>query len=133
MVSVKPTGRFWWLDTDGFIGNDAALAKIPPAYTDPLAEVKDAYLKLLGGCINSIYVRGTVPRGMAVGDISDLDGFAFLHEGSTEPDPIWSHDTTKRLLTRYPFITGVGFECLARDALDVGFRFFELGLLMDFR
>ena len=81
MVSVKPISRFWRLDADDFIENDAALARVPPAYTDPLAEVRDAYLEHLEDCIHSIYVRGTVTRGIAVEGVSDLDDFAFYTRG----------------------------------------------------
>lgn len=129
-MPVKHIGRFWRLDADGFIENDAAPGRIPPAYRDPLAEARYAYLEHLGDRVHSIYVRGTVARGMAISGVSDLDDFALLHRHSIEPDPLWSHGIAERLLTRYPFITGVGLECLERDAPGLGGRFCELGLLM---
>ena len=43
---------------------------------------------------------------------------------------MWSHGATKHLLTQYPFITGIGFECLNLDDLGEDYRFSELGLLM---
>ena len=47
MVRIGPIGRFWRLDADGFIQNDAAPEKILLPYSALVAEVRDAYLQHL--------------------------------------------------------------------------------------
>jgi hypothetical protein len=46
-VRIRPIGRFWLLDANGFIQNDAGPAKILPPYTGLVTEVRDAYLEHL--------------------------------------------------------------------------------------
>jgi hypothetical protein len=130
LVRMRPMGRFWRLDADGFIQNDAAPDKILPPYSELVAEVRDAYLEHLGRPVHGIYVRGTVARGVAVEDVSDLDSFALVNCEPEGLDLSWTSGVAKRLSSRHPYVSGVDLECVAHDQIGSTERFSELGLLM---
>ena len=55
-MRIRPIGRFWRLDADGFIQNDAGPEKILSPYSELVAEVRDAYLEHLGQRVASTFV-----------------------------------------------------------------------------
>jgi hypothetical protein len=130
VVRIRPIGRFWPIDADGFIQNDAAPEKILPPYSGLVANVRDAHLEHLGQRAHSIYVRGTVARGVAVEGVSDLDSFALVSCDPEDLDLSWTGDVAERLRSRHPYITGVELECVAHDQIGSTERFSEVDLLM---
>ncbi len=130
MVRIGPIGRFWRLDADGFIQNDAGPEKILPPYSALVAEVRDAYLEHLGQSAHSIYVRGTVARGVAVEGVSDLDSFALVTCNPEDLNLSWVEGVAKRLRARHPYVSGVDLECVESDEIGSTERFSELDLLM---
>lgn len=129
MAGVRRIGRFWRLDTDGFIQNDAAPEKISPLYAMLVDEITAAYLDHLGGCVRGVYVRGTVARGIAVEGISDIDDFALLDRDPSGLDLSWAEGASEYLRARHPFVTGVGLECLGPKDIGSTDRFSETALL----
>lgn len=129
-MRIRPMGRFWRLDADGFIQNDAAPEKIMPPYTELVAEMRNAYLEHLGQRAHGIYVRGTVARGVAVEGVSDLDSFALVSCAPESLDLSWTEDVAERLCTRHPYVTGVELGCVDSDEIGSTQRFSELDLLM---
>jgi hypothetical protein len=130
VVRICPIGRFWPIDADGFIQNDAAPEKILPPYSGLVAEVRDAYLEHLGQRVHSIYVRGTMARGIAVEGVSDLDSFALVSCAQESPDLSWVGEVAERLRSRHPCVTGIELGCVDRDEIGSTVRFSELDLLM---
>jgi uncharacterized protein len=130
VMRICPIGRFWRLDADGFIQNDAAPEKILPPYNELVAEVRDAYLEHLGQGAHSIYVRGTVARGVAVEGVSDLDSFALVSCAPESLDLSWTVGVAERLRSRHPYVSGVDLACVDRDKIGSTERFSELDLLM---
>lgn len=130
MARLRRIGRFWRLDAEGFIQNDAALEKISPLHHRLVDEITAAYLEHLGGCVRGVYVRGTVARGMAVKGVSDIDDFALLDRKLSGLDLSWTEDASEYLRARHPFVTGVGLECLGPKDIGPTGRFSEPGLLL---
>ncbi len=129
-MHIRPIGRSWRLDAEGFIQNDAGPEKIFPPYSKLVAEVRDTYLEHLGQHVRGIYVRGTVARGVALEGVSDLDSFALV---SCDPEGLglaWTRDETERLRARHPCVTSVDLGCVGRDEIGSMERFSELDLLM---
>lgn len=130
MVRIRPIGRFWRIDADGCIRNDAAPEKILPPYSGLVAEVRDAYLEHLGQGAHSIYVRGTVARGLALEGVSDLDSFALVSRGPEGLDLSWTGRVAEHLHTRHPYVSSVELECVDCNEIGSTERFSELDLLM---
>lgn len=111
-------GRFWGIDPQGFIVNDADLSKIPCHYQPAIDTAIEAYQTHLSDTIHSVYVRGTVPRGMAIPGVSDLDTFVVVTAGETTGVLPWAASVEKAVIAACPELTGVGFECwLMTDVL----------------
>jgi hypothetical protein len=130
MARIRPIGRFWRIDADGFIKNDAAPEKMLPPYSGLVAEVRNAYLEHLGQRAHGIYVRGTVARGLAVEGVSDLDSFALVSCAAESLDLSWTGAVAERLLTQHPYVTGIELVCVDSDEIGSTERFSELDLLM---
>ncbi len=114
-------GKFWEIDANGFIVNDASQSKISHRYQDPIEMATEVYRIHLGDTLQGVYVRGTVPRGTAIPGISDLDTFAVAIAGETTDSLPWAGAAQKKIILECPDLTGVGFECwLISDVMDSG-------------
>lgn len=129
-MRICPIGRFWRLDAEGFIQNDAGPEKIFPPYSKLVAEVCETYLEHLDQHVRGIYVRGTVARGVALKGVSDLDSFALVSCDTGGLDLAWMRGEAERLRVRHPYVTSVDLGCVGRDEIGSTERFSELDLLL---
>ena len=108
----RPPGRLWRTDDNGFILNDASLDQIPPTYRALVADAVRAYETHIGGDLDSIYLTGSVPRGLAVEGQSDLNTFAVLATGS-DPELVlrdWMPAAEDALHAQHPIVSSVQLE-----------------------
>ena len=105
-------GRLWPINQNGDIQNDAHAAHIHPPFEAAVADAVQAYTDHIGADIDSIYVTGSVARGLAVAGLSDLNMFAVL-ESSVDPDLIfqdWVDEAEETLLDKHPCLSDVQLE-----------------------
>ncbi len=105
-------GRLWRTDSDGNILNDASLEYIKPPYDAMIADVVALYTRNIVNDIHSIYVTGSIARGLAVEGISNLNMFAVLTE-ETDADLVlqdWIPSAEEELLAKYPSLSDVVLE-----------------------
>lgn len=74
----------------------------------------DAYLKRWGEDIHSIYVRGSLAKGLAVEGVSDIDSFAVLMPGKVQRESydefgVWAEDVEQNIQEAFSFVAGVEF------------------------
>lgn len=129
MSRIRPLGRFWPLDEEGFLANDAAHWKIASPFSSVVEEARVACLEAPG--IRSFYVRGTVARGEAIQEISDLDCLAVLERSPTTVELSRMENRAEEIGYRNSCVSGVTLELV--DLAEIGFssgplRFSELGL-----
>jgi len=117
MVEISKIGRFFPLDPEGHILNDCREENLHAPWLDALIEVKTAYLDLFPDHIDGIYVRGSLPRGLAIANISDLDTFAVLKEGSNPVAASVFQALRDRLKPRYPAISDFEFNLFRKKNL----------------
>ncbi|MBZ0299526.1 MAG: hypothetical protein K8J31_07300 [Anaerolineae bacterium] len=106
------TGRLWRIDRSGIIVNDAHTDLIQPPFTALIEDAIRAYSDHIGGDIDSIYLTGSVARGLAVEGRSDLNAFAVL-AAAVDPDLVlqdWVTDAECDLLERHPCVSDVQLE-----------------------
>ncbi len=77
----KRQGRFWPMDEQGRILNDASAECIDPQYRRAIAQALDAYRRNLKDDLHSVHVTGSVARGVAEPGRSSLDMMAVLQPG----------------------------------------------------
>src|ERR1700733_3197644 len=115
------TGRFWRCNTSGEILNDAAGELIQPEYLPVLKDVVDTYSAIFNRALASIYITGSVSRGVASAR-SDIDFFSVL-----SPNERLSAESAAQLSARrdileekYPWIQKFDLEAWESDQLAPG-------------
>jgi hypothetical protein len=107
-----PTGRLWPIDSHGHIQNDANPASIHPPFAAAVADAVQAYTDHISADIDSIYVTGSVARGLAVAGVSDLNMFTVL-DATVDPDLVfqdWVEEAEEALLDQHPCLSDVQLE-----------------------
>src|SRR6266481_2572789 len=107
MGAIMKIGSYLEIDADGYIVNPASIEKIQERYIEPLEEVKDDYLFYFGSGLHSLYIRGSIPKGQGIDDVSDIDTFAIVSLKEEEIDTSWGKETNAKIKREYPFIEGV--------------------------
>lgn len=110
MIHIKEIGRFCEEDTEGFILNDASMENIQPVFLRVIDEVVKEYRLHLKEELHSIYIRGSVPRGLGIEGVSDLDTIAVTNKCMQELDVDWVEKTEGDMDYRFPQINGVEFS-----------------------
>jgi hypothetical protein len=115
MNEVLEIGHIVTTDEAGFIINPARSEKLVEPWKQVVEAVKLAYLRHLGDNVHSIYVRGSVARGLARESISDVDSFAVVRR--EVGDLSWAAGVAKEVTQRFTFCAGVELICLTSDGL----------------
>jgi uncharacterized protein len=105
-------GRIWQVDEQGFLISDAKLEHIKPPFKAVVDDVIQAYIKHIGQDLHSIYVTGSVPRGLATVGQSDLDIIAIL-EYYTDPELVmqdWVSSAEDEILDQHDCVSDVQME-----------------------
>lgn len=79
-------GRFWQIDAGGFIINDTSYQSMGQLYNSLINNITSAIETELKQACHSIYLTGSIPRGMAQPGQSDLDMFVILNPGFFDHD-----------------------------------------------
>lgn len=105
MIEIQKHGAVLRADADGYLIPDVSLDNIVPPWDDAVNFVKEAYIEHLGESLHSVYIRGSVARGLAVEGISDLDSFALVHGNppEMENDRDWAKQVSAEYMKRFPF------------------------------
>lgn len=110
-----PKGRFWETDANGFLLNDASLEKIAAVHRPAIEMTVAAYRSHLGADLHSIYLRGSVPRGLAIPGLSDLDCLALATGYEADTPLSWAASEEAKIVAGSPRLAGVQFEVYALD------------------
>lgn len=110
------------VDEQGYIINPCSLEKIQPPFQSLVEQACDGLLKLFQDKIHSIYLYGSIARGDAVEEKSDLDiSVVFIEKLACDPQPRF-RILEGELLQHFPQIVKVDFdpgtlaEVLAKDS-----------------
>ncbi len=113
MRIIKPYGSFFKNNEQGEIINMTHRAFILPPWTEAVSAIQTAYLEKYEHHIHSIYLRGSVPRGLAIQKVSDVDSFAILQPDSAHiRDAQGEFNIEKKLGEQFPFTTRIEFYTL---------------------
>ncbi|RXZ01450.1 nucleotidyltransferase [Fictibacillus sp. S7] len=110
MTDIKNIGRFCSTNDNGYIINDSNLEKVKPEFYKVIEEVVENYQKHLGSDLHSVYVRGSVPRGLGIYGVSDLDTIAITNRETNDIDMKWVDKAENDLNRKYDCIKGVEFS-----------------------
>jgi predicted nucleotidyltransferase len=109
---IQPIGNCLSQDENGFIINDLSLDMIDHKWRTVLRIIKNNFVKNLDKNLYSIYVRGSVARGLAIEGISDLDMFSLVKPSFSKEKFRWQgadfqSDIVKNIKEKYDFVSDV--------------------------
>lgn len=110
-IKIEPTGSYFDIDSNGYLINPTSLEKVQPEWKPVVDEIINVYKKQFGEKLASVYIRGSVAKGQAVKNVSDIDTFSYLNlPNDYEPgDSKWAKIAEFELVNKYPFVRGIEF------------------------
>ena len=110
--TIKRIGNYLETDEQGFLQSRADPANVTGPWREVVEAVTTAYLEQWPTSIHSIYVRGSIAKGLAVEGTSDIDSFTVLKPGceqdfSYEAVKVWAETVEQNVKEKFPFVTGV--------------------------
>lgn len=108
---IQRIGAYLQTDKDGFLPGPAAGQQINEPWASAVAMLTGHYLREWGPDLLSVYVRGSVARGLAIPGVSDIDSFGVLAAEATGTDPRrlreWSDAVDTEVRQAFPHVAGV--------------------------
>ena len=114
--TIKDIGSYFKIDSDGFIINPCSENLIQEEFKEPLSEAIEHAKKNPGDNIHSIYLRGSVPKGTAIKNISDIDLIIVTEKEVTDTD--WKEVSSKEICKLYPYVRGIEFHLETTEYLS---------------
>jgi predicted nucleotidyltransferase len=112
VIQPQRLGRSLSVDEFGNVKPDVAVDRIGTVWQPVVALVSDALVNRPG--VRLVYLRGSIPRGLAIEGLSDAD-FFYLSENNFESDDA---DLERQVESRFPFVKGLELTRLDRDTFD---------------
>ncbi|MGX1265521.1 putative nucleotidyltransferase [Rossellomorea marisflavi] len=116
MIELQPIGSVCRVDKNGVFVNESSLEKVHPTFRPVVEELTERIASEFGDLIHSVYLRGSLPRGLGVEGISDIDLLVVTHQPLTDEtkSSLQALDTAS-----HPLINGVEFAvCTVNDLLE---------------
>lgn len=112
VIQPRRIGRYLAVDEFGNVQPDVAVDRIGIVWRPAVACVRDALMSRPG--VRSVYLRGSIPRGLAIEGLSDAD-FVYLSETNFDSVDI---DFARAAEAKFPFIRGIELSRLNRATLE---------------
>jgi len=109
VIKIKPIGSYFEVDKHGYIINPTSQKKIQTQWRSVVDEVLNVYKRIYKTNLLNVYIRGSVAKGQAVENISDIDTFAYVDLQKDKIDATWRNKEEKIIIENYPFVGGVEF------------------------
>lgn len=113
-IPIRRIGSYLELDEHGYLQSRADAANVKGEWLRAVRMLVNAYLERWGENIHSIYVRGSLVKGLAVEGVSDIDSFAVLMPGKVQTESydefgVWAEEIKQNIQKALPFVAGVEF------------------------
>ncbi len=114
---IRKIGRIHYPNEDGFFINPLKIEDIQEEYKTVLDAILKGYESHFEDTTHSIYIRGSVAKGMAVPYISDVDTIAISHlEISREMKELRS-PIINNIIQKNPFVNGIEMHFIPKKEL----------------
>jgi len=110
MKQVKSAGKFWNKNENGYLINDTDHEKIADAFQPLLSQVKQIIITALKDACHSIYLTGSIPRGIAIVGQSDLDIFAIVNSTFDDTALAYIQEQCNLLLIKNKVVSKIDVE-----------------------
>lgn len=130
-MEIKPVGSVLTVGRDGFLIPKASKSNIQSEWLPAVEAAKEAVLRRLGESAKSIYLRGSVAKGKAISDVSDLDLIALVSEiEKIIPVPEWQPEVQREVRSRFPFVAKVECALYSYEATITGRQPYYVGFYL---
>jgi len=125
-IEIQNVGTVMETDENGNLINEAGLDKIQEKYQAPIDDVIEIQREQFGDRLTAIYIRGSVAKGTAIDDISDLDTITLVDMTKEELDNL---DTSYRkrvgeeMKEKYPFLEKVELPIFSKENISFQMQF----------
>ena len=104
---IKKIGKVLHVGSKGYLVSESSKNNIVSPWDAPVQDLIDEYTKRLGDNLHSLYIRGSVARGTAVENMSDIDGLLLLKAPCGQLEVSWYKDFEEQFLARHSFVKGL--------------------------
>jgi hypothetical protein len=112
IIQPRRIGRFLTVDEFGHVQPDVAIGRVGGTWKPLVEFVVQSLMKRRG--VRSVYVRGSIPRGLAIENVSDADYIYFSEFDYDSADS----DLQEAAKADFPFISGLELLRLDRAKFD---------------
>jgi hypothetical protein len=112
VIQPQRIGRFLTVDEFGYVQPDVAADRIGAIWQPLIAFVRDALMNRQG--VRSVYLRGSIPRGLAIENVSDADFIYFSDAADNAADA----QLEKATATKFSFAKGLELSRLDRATFE---------------
>lgn len=116
-VPIRKIGPPLAKDDEGFFRNECSFDKLQTRWKPAVELTVAQYLRRDPGNVVSIYLRGSLPLGLAVEGVSDIDTIAIVRQASDDFGRLDYVDFKKALLAKFPFVRDVEMQQVPLDRL----------------
>lgn len=126
-MEIRKIGKFHDIDQQDYISNPCVYPVLQIEYQNPINLIVDKVMRKYSYNIHSIYLRGSVAKGIAIHNISDIDFIILVLEPLSYEDKNFLYNVIeKEVCELYPFINGIelhGQDLNSLDGVKVQFLF----------
>ncbi|PEZ59776.1 nucleotidyltransferase [Bacillus anthracis] len=122
MTTVKEIGSLCVTDRDGCIINHSDMNKINPIFLPVIYDVVNTYSTHLQDNLHSVYIRGSIPKGIGIEGVADLDTIAVTKQNLNKQQLKLIKDVGQELNQKHTCVDGIelSFYCI-EDVLNTSF------------
>jgi len=99
----------------GEIERQCSIDLIQPEWSGVVKAVTETFRSAFP-CLHSVYIRGSVPLGLAKEGSSDIDALALV-DGDFGDNLAWSRDAESKIASQFPFLTAAEMYVIPRTAV----------------
>ncbi|MCB9796432.1 MAG: hypothetical protein H6741_27360 [Alphaproteobacteria bacterium] len=112
----RPHGKLLPLAADGTLINPCGARHLAGIWRPTVDSVIETYRRRLGPELRSVWLRGSIPRGLGVPGVSDLDSLALVASGAPL-EPPWLTEEARALTAAAPELEGVELWLLEEEPI----------------
>ncbi|HDX9579016.1 TPA: nucleotidyltransferase [Bacillus pseudomycoides] len=115
MTVIKDIGSLCMIDEEGHIINQSDKQKINPIFLPVIHDVIHAYSTYLKDDLHSVYIRGSIPKGIGIEGVADLDTIAVTKQRLNKPKLNWVEKIEHGLNQKYDCVDGIELSFYSRE------------------
>ena len=114
MTTIREIGSLCVTDRDGYIINHSDWNKINPIFLPVIYDVVNTYSTHLQDDLHSVYIRGSIPKGIGIEGVADLDTIAVTKQNPNKLQVKRLKEVEQELNQKHTCVDGIelSFYCV---------------------